>query len=421
MLGMKNVTVNPKKNYFKQRQFKMGVTFSFLGLMVILPFQNCAKQQLEFAQVESELRYALIYGTEPGDQELLAQRIQGNDSPTLNNIFNQWSRISGGVTYQKVSDIVREPEYNFCFTTLNSEGFWTPGMRPNGNVIDNPGLAPECLDSSSFSASSWSYISSSDSLRCGANSNNLVGFVSGIPFETYQNEATIYSDDRDDDMIGLIVASVVAPDGRIHTLSAFRSQGGNFLNAINGGWGFVYHIDGVINSVPINTSFDGVYSNDNSSIPANLTGWNGKRTLIRVNRDRDIVSAYTSAWSTNPNNLMYAEASRIELNLAVEGLEIFRGPQKYGYGHQSQSGATFQNIRFTSLVEVEFLYDLNRKIVYRLKKDGSGRYEVMRGVSPAAHLGKNVNVVNPETQRAFFLWSNSNFKEVEGDEIGEDF
>ncbi len=413
-----NFKFNLKFN-FKYRKQIIGFLFSGFAFILFLPFQNCAVQDLEFSQIALNTEYAYVYGQDDQDQQLLSERIQGYERPSLSQIFNNWSRISGSLTYQKAEDVIVEDQYAFCKTTLDENGNWLPTVNPaDGRVINNPGLGI-CTASETFSAISWSYLSSSDSLKCAVNANKLVGFVSGVPFDNYENEAIVSSPDTDDDSILLIIATTKDQiDGSVHSLAAVRTQGGNepYL-----GWGIAYYKNGVVVKTYHNKSVGGVFITNGPGVkaPLDLRGWRGRKTIIKVLRDKDLITAYTSDWSFDEAGLALDPGSKIELDLAgVDSeLEIFRGPQKYGYGTRSQYGSTFEKIKFSTKTNIERIYDLKTNRVYQLVKDGSGKYVFVSGKSPYAELGSNIYVINPQTQKAFFLRSNQTFEIVDGSEI----
>lgn len=404
-----------------ERKAIISLCFSFFGLLAFLPFQNCAQESLEFTQLETKISYAYAYGESSSDQDLLQKKMKGYERPSLKDIFNQWSRIAGSFSYQKASNIIPENNYSFCFTTLDADGNWTPGVHPEtGAVIQTPGSYSGCIGSQSFAAASWSYINASNSLRCATNAHNFAGFVSGVPFDSYENEAIVTSEGQDDDAISLIIASVTDAKSNVHVLAATRTQGGT---APMNGWGFNYYLNGTLISTIHNVSVGGVYKNPVSGSRTPLTdGWNGRHSLIKVIRQKEKIYAFASVWGTANQALQLDPNSQIEIDLADpihQGkLDIFKGPQKYGYGSQSQLGSTFKNINFKSLeAKADYLFDLKNNRVYKKIEDGSDRYESVSNSSVTKQLGSNLYIINPETQRAFFLWSGGRYKEVEGDSL----
>lgn len=407
-----------------KRKVIIKTIFSGIALLCLIPFQNCAEQDQEFSQMSTELSNVLVYGESDSDQQMLAQKISGYERPGLDRIYRQWGRISGPTYYQRESDIVPESNYAFCFTEKNVEGYWASFIDPaTGRRVSNDTYnGYNCIDSHSFAAASWSYVDSVGGLRNTTNINFFSGFISAVPFHSYENEAVITSAAKDDDVIALIIATLTDSQGRIHTLTAVRSHGGG-IPGLDRGWGFVYFVNGLPQRVFHNVSVDGVSMNTTpggSGDPAG-TGWSNKKSFIKVTRTRDSITALASNWFTGGETAVLNPASRIEINLndPANGLQIFRGAQKYGYGSFSQVGATFLKIKFNSLVDDKYVYDLKNNLVYQLIEDGSGRYELVNRMSAFKQLGVNLHVVNPETQKAFFLWNKGRYKEVDGDNLDE--
>lgn len=414
----------------KRPSFKIRDLKEILGILVLtalfLPFQNCANQ-LEFAVQQSGVHNILVYGDSDEDQELLRQKLAGAEPPTISHIFKQWSRFSGNSLYQKPSDIIPNPDTANCFTSLDENGDWIKGQtRPGSNSFYQPGTETACIVDEAFSSASWSYLAATNSLKAAINADRFTGFLSGVSVDRYENQAILSSDHVDDDTMGLVIAVLRDTTGTTHILSANRTHGGNSPSL---GWGIVYRkyfmdSEGVVKTsakVLFNKDIGGISKNDKDlgwKDIAGVNGWKGKRTLIRIERNRDLIKAYTSVWSEDPTEtIAIAPESEISFNLADPslGLEVFRGPQKYGYGLHSQYGATFSDIKYKSTLDVDKIYDLKNNKVYVLVNDGSGRFELAPNLTPKKDLGINSYLVNPETQKVFFIWYNGHYEEIDGD------
>lgn len=403
------------------KKVRQVLVLLILGLALI-PFQNCAEQ--DFSVSQSSVNTLLVYDSSDSDQELLRQKLEGAEPPTISQIFNQWSRISGNKLYQKASDIVPDASTKDCFSSLDANGDWVrKAFEDNPNKVVQPGTAARCLANEPFAAASWSFSNDSNTLKAAINAHNHTGFISGVPVDRYENEAVVSSDNNDDDGIGLVIAVVREDASTTHILLAQRTNGGQ---APSLGWGFLhvkyYSKDGVTQNIKrtiVNASYDGITKNVNgqSNNIVGQNGWNGKRTLIKVVRNKDVIKAYTSNWSKNVQEVLSANPeSEISIDLSDQslGLEIFRGAKKYGYSSVSQYASTFSNIKFKSTLDADKIYDLKHKLVYKLMGDNSGRYELVKGLTPKKDLGVNIYLVNPETQKTFFVWYNGNFEEVSG-------
>lgn len=343
--------------------------------------------------------YALVYGSSASDRQYLSDRIAGYQAPGLSVVFSQWRRFSGGSIYNTTADITpKTPAY--CFTSFDSNYNWVNGT--NGSTTISPGTYTNCVNSNTFIASSWNYIASPDRIYNAANGSYFNGFISALKFLKYNLQATVTSTDADDDGIGLVIAAVVDSSNNVHTLTAMRTQGGMTPSQ---GWGILYKM----NNTEVRTfgarSVGGIVNN-----------WGGKKSLLSVSRDGDIIKASASNWFTGSSSGVTVDpASEITIDLSDSslGLSVFQGEQYYGYGTISQLGATFSDIVFTSpnsAADPTYLYDLVNNTVYF--KDSTAGYTLVPGAQAMSILGFPIRVKNNETQKEFRIDSASSFVEL---------
>jgi hypothetical protein len=350
--------------------------------------------------------FALVYGSSGSDRSLLANRIAGYQAPGLSEVFNNWRRISGSKIFNTPSEILQTPSY--CFTGFDSNGNWLPGN--NGGSAINPGTYGSCVNSPDFTASSWSFKSSPDRLYNAANGSHYTGFISGIKFKNYTIQATLSSADIDDDAIGIIIAAFIDSSNVIHTLSAVRTQGGFPPPSL--GWGLVYRQNNTVISTISNMSLGGVNTNGSQG---DRLGWNGRRTLVSVERADHIVTAYTSTWGTSGTSLSLEPTSKIQIDLsdAANGLTAFMGEQYYGYGTISQLGATFSDIIFSTPnaeSDPAFIYDLLNNSVY--SKTLPAGYVLVNGMQAFSTIGFPKRVKNTESSKEFMINSAAGYSEL---------
>lgn len=351
--------------------------------------------------------FALVYGSSSSDRTYLADRIAGYQAPGLSVVFGQWRRFAGGNIYNSLSDIVQTPSY--CFSGFDSSYNWITTTNPGNGAVVVPGTYSSCVNSDPFVASSWSYIASPDRIYNAANGTNFNGFISALKFSKFDFSATLYSAGTDDDAMGLIIAAVIDSGNNVHTLTAMRSQGGMVPTQ---GWGVVYKINNAVVRTIDPKSVGGV--NTNSGAGDGL-GWNGRKSLVSVSRDGNMISAYASTWATGATVQTVDPASRIDIDLAdpTLSLDVFQGEQYYGYGTISQLGATFSGISFTapnSAADPTYIYDLmNNKVYY---KDSSLGYILVNGAEAYSVLGYPITVINDETQRTFTIDSATSYTEL---------
>lgn len=219
-----------------------------------------------------------------------------NARESFSDVFNNWTRISHGNSY---------------------------------NYPHNPA-----------EINTWEYISATDTIRATVNSSSYIGFISAESFEDYDLEAELSSANSDDDRIGLVLAFVQA-NGKQYALTIFRQ----FDGYVNAGASFVA-IYNPFQPNQINLSYNdaglGSPNPYHNSAGTLKNGWLGVgKVRIKVKRRGDIIEC----WTTMPNETTYMEDKKIviDLNSRAE-LGIFKGPQRFGYSCQSQLYASWRSI-----------------------------------------------------------------------------
>lgn len=413
--------------------YKFIILFTLLASGTLVLTQNCGSTNSFSAVSEEELQsveelvdpptpppvdpleglkvvQALVYGSSSDDRDFLARKIAGYTAPGLKEIFNNWQRMSHRDLYSN-GNITPESDYNFCFTGIDPvTGNWKAGKDDTGAELKNPGTSSKCYGSSSFTASSWIYLEASQRLRCPTNSSRYIGFLSALKFDNYVHQAALTSATTDDDSIALIIAAKVDEKGSIHTLSAIRSHGDLHSKQNALGWAIVYRKNGGFVAEYGSKSVGGIFPR-NGTVKVEDGGWNGRMTLVKVERNGDLVKASTSIWGTDPSKLKVSAGSVIQLDLndsTKPELAIFRGPQSYGYATLSQAGAEFLNISFTTQTDDKYVYDLRDKKVYEQQANGS--YIVKSGADPFVMLEAPVKAGNIETQKIYHLKVDKTFE-----------
>ena len=280
----------------------------------------------------------------------------------------------------------------------------------NGSTPIQPGTYGNCVNSDDFVSASWSYKNSPDRLYNAANGSSYNGFISGIKFKNYSIQSIVSSADLDDDAIGIIIAAFVDSSNVIHTLSALRTQGGFPPPSL--GWGLVYRQNNTVISTISNMSIGGVNTNGSQG---DRNGWNGRRTMISVERADNMITAYTSTWGTSGTTLALEPTSKIEIDLSnpANGLTAFMGEQYYGYGTISQLGATFSDIAFSTPnaeSDPAYIYDLLNNTVYN--KMAAGGYVLVNGMAAYSTIGFPKRVKNTESSKEFMINSAGSYSEL---------
>jgi hypothetical protein len=364
---------------------------------------SCSKNEGFAPGIVITSGYQLAYGNSASDRTALANRIAGSVPPKFAEVISRWKRFSGADYYPDASQIVATPAA--CQTTLDTTtGVWTTGTY-------NPNTDSQC-NTPTMNSLSWIYLLGPDRLFNIQNTNNYNGFFSTLKFDNFVGTATVSSTDTDDDAIGVTIAVYFnSVTNQVHTLSAYRTQGGLVPSL---GWGILYKVNGNIVGSPIGEkSVGGVYKNSGGG-PDSL-GWNSRNSQIRIERTGNIIKATCSPWTTGGTAAPIDPASEIMIDLAdpANALTEFMGPQAYGYESRSQARATFSDLKFQTPAEEnpDYIYDLKLDLVYGKKTVGIG-YELVPGTKALETLGYPKTITNIETQREFLINSATSFTEL---------
>lgn len=341
--------------------------------------------------------YQLAYGNSASDRTALTNRINGSVPPKFAEVISRWKRFSGTEYYPDPNAIVANPAY--CRTNLDTTtGLWSNSVSPAAN----PNTDGNC-NTPTMNSLSWIYLLGPDRLFNIQNASYYNGFFSTLKFDNFVGIATVSSNNVDDDAIGVTIAVYFnSVSNQVHTLSAYRTQGG--FPAPNLGWGILHKVNGSVVRIIGNKSVGGT----NGS-------WSGRNSQIRVERTGNIVKAYCSTWATGGVANAIDPTSEIVLDLSdpAENLTDFMGPQAYGYESLSQPEATFSDLKFLTPAEEnpDYLYDLKNDLVYGKKAAGIG-YELVPGTKALETLGYPKTITNIETQREFLINSATSFTEL---------
>lgn len=381
-----------------------------LTLGFCLAFFSCKNSGNAPSEMAITGDYHLVYGSSLSDREMLEARVTGNTPPKFAEVISRWKRFSGATYYADATAITANPAY--CDDNgMDGNGSWLNVTNPSNQTV-NPNTAAAC-NTESMNSLSWVYLTNPDRLFNIQNTTNYVGFFSTLKFEDFTAEAVVSSTDTDDDAIGVTVAVYFdSVQNIVHTLSAYRTQGG--FPAPNLGWGLLHKENNTVVRTIANRSLGGVNANGTSG---DQQGWNGRMSKIRVVRAGNNVKVYASTWGTDASALTIDETSLIEVDLSnpAENLTQFMGPQSYGYESISQARATFSNLSFIIPQQgdenPDYLFDLRDNKVYGKKASGVG-YELIIGMKALDVLGYPKTITNLETQRQFLISSSTSFSEL---------
>lgn len=188
---------------------------------------------------------------------------------------------------------------------------------------------------------SWRYLPESDTIANPLNSASVIGFISPEKFDEYTLDTQMSSNQADDDFIGVILAHATDPvDGQTHILTAFR--GGNGLSPFVVDKDYYdfnarrYNVAKVLEGLTWCNgkvaALNGINGGNGSWINAGI----GCRMI--VSRQGDLITLQTSQFNSD----VIHDPATITIDLAADPqLEVFRGPQSYGYCAMSQPNATW--------------------------------------------------------------------------------
>jgi len=279
---------------------------------------------------------ALIYASDVGVQDAIAN---GYTPPTVADIFNTWARFDGGTLYDDAS-------------------------------------------SSAGGADDWQLLTEPDRILMPTNISPGNGIISPEGFDNYTFEATLFSDNSDDDTIGLIAAFY--RDGSTNkSLNLIRTKGGT---APAKGFGFVYTENG-----------SDTWTINNIDVGGVAGGWSSEKSRIKIQRQGDILKAYATEWNDEGNYQVYSEII-LDLN-SDSRLSVFKGKKPYGYYSYSQANSTYLDVEFTGGLDATKLYDIEGNVLWEYI-DGTW---TNTGTTIQEDLGYVRDCTNPETGITYLI------------------
>lgn len=288
---------------------------------------------------------AFVYQTET---ETLAA-VDSYTPPTMEDVFNNWGRFNGNEFYAN---------------------------------------RQEAIDQGSTNASAWTFDETLNSVVMPLNVAPANGFVSEETVDNYVFEATLTSDNGDNDTIGL-VAAFVREDTTNYILTIVLNTGG--MNPSTTGCGVYFGYYGVGTGDKQLGEFDIGVGN----------GWSGRTVRVKVQRQGDIFSFYVTNWDQTGSYLAQSEIV-IDLNSDTD-LERFKGKQSYGYLTYSQPNSTYLDISFKGGLDTSKLYDAQNNTVWEYTDDSWS----MASGTLQSYLSYIRKVYNRQTEERFLIYANS--------------
>jgi len=205
----------------------------------------------------------------------------------------------------------------------------------------------------------WEYDEANDIIKSTINSRTFIGFISERYYTDYTLYSKLTSDVADDDRMGVVIAFYKDPNtGREYTLSALRDN-----ESFN--WRVVYnYLQG--------SKYGERIIEDKSDTISDGGTWNNYKdgATIKVQRVGNIVKC----WTTQNDSNTIVDNSLIEFDLDdAADLEMFKGPQPYGFACMSQNNSTFKNVFIPEGINAleNYLFNLDTNDAYKLQTDGT--------------------------------------------------
>lgn len=292
-----------------------------------------------------------------------------NNSPSFESVFNTWKRFSH-----------------------------------KGSVDDyQRGTAGSDYDS-------WTYIPESDTVNQPNNSTAYTGFISAKSYTNYDIKVRVYSNDSDDDFIGMVAAFAKDSNGKEHTLSFLRTTNGTGINFTGCGWVCMLDFRGQSSKNEIGVNGLQILANKNSVMQIKDTTWADVNndgastggTVISMVRTGNVITAKCSEFGTS--ELVSESTITIDLDDATltsqyPTLNLFKGSAPWGYSTYSQRNSRYENISITDPDNTIYDFVNNKILQYNSQNQ---QWEERQGESPYTALGLGRFSFNSITEKLFY-------------------
>lgn len=208
--------------------------------------------------------------------------------------------------------------------------------------VDNVTYYANKDDAPAGSVSNWYYDEVRDSFVQPDNTATMVAIISPNKLTEYTFETILTSTNRDDDLIGVVVAADLI-DGEYNGLYLQVNAGG-------GSWLGDYRFGLSFFDKDVPALRTGITVAGNNLLPSHANsagdGWSGKTVKVRVSRSGNMVSAKCSMW--NSDEILDETELIYNMNDLPRNGSRLSGPARYGFCTLSQKGATYLDYRIQS-------------------------------------------------------------------------
>lgn len=269
--------------------------------------------------------------------------------PSIQDIFDSWSRFSGDKYYVDKAAAVAANDTN---------------------------------------ATAWQFLQNPDRISMPLNVDPANGFISADLLENFTFEATLKSSDIDNDTNGLIIA--FKREGTTNHILALAVSGGG--STPTSGYALIYFTNNI------------TYADTGILVSKTYLGkrgaWSNGEIRLKIQREGSIIKCYGTNWNDTDN---YQVASEIVFDLnSNANTQRFVGPQPYGYMTFSQPNSTYLDISFNGGLDVSKIFDIENNTTWEYI---NGQW-VDTGVTLQQSLGYVRDVINPSTGITYTITGN---------------
>lgn len=255
-------------------------------------------------------------------------------------------------------------------------------------------------NASSSELSAWVYDETLDTIRMPLNSTTITGYVSPKTYSKYDITVRLYSDDSDDDQMGIVGAFAVDTEGKEHTLTFICSPYNN-----SGAVKWCCKVDHSVYELT-STTYNEIMLADKTSTVAGSNkpnvGWNKYPNGITVNikREGNVFTATCSQFNSttlDPNTTMVVDLDALSNTYPV--LNVFKGSAAWGYMSMSQPNSCYENIAISN--DDGYIFDIENDQV--LEYDNTTQKWVAKdGAGIAGTIGAGRFSFNRKTGKLFY-------------------
>lgn len=266
---------------------------------------------------------------------------------------------------------------------------WRPYSHLNGT--DN---------ASASELAAWVYDESLDTIRMPLNSTTVTGYVSPKTYSKYDITVRLYSNDSDDDHMGIVGAFAVDSEGKEHTLTFIASPYNN-----TGAVKWCCKVDHCVYDLT-STAYNEIMIMDKTSTVAGSnktnTGWNKYPNGITVNikREGNVFTATCSQFNSttlDPNTTMVIDIDALSATYPV--LNVFKGSAAWGYMSMSQPNSCYENVAISN--DDGYIFDVENDQV--LEFDNTTQTWVVKDTNGVAStIGAGRFSFNKKTGKLFY-------------------